>query len=339
MFDWWERLFDYTAARADVRRRGGRPLWHLFEEAQEKQPAHPGYLLRHMAADARHWQLDLRYFQGQNVPVYEVTSADLADERWTLRAWHADRWLRAMQGRFAARDIEAARPDLWASDDPSAALPGENQTGNANLLAFVTDGCLENGEPRRYDDLQRLNDGLRDRGRRRADRLPVPQEPRGAALAARDSSPPRPATSATCSCSTSRPACAKRPAGSRRPSPRHNSYVRRARLGLEPGWTITRDFARLWDREFATFRIWQACKRRRALQGELDRMGRAGEGARHRGVPFPRPTGCGTRSSPSPCPAGSNGGRTSGRARMTAFPCCSRQRLRACDGYPRHARG
>ena len=34
-------LSDYAAARADVRRRAGRPLWHLFEEAQEKQPAHP----------------------------------------------------------------------------------------------------------------------------------------------------------------------------------------------------------------------------------------------------------------------------------------------------------
>ena len=41
------------------------------------------------------------------------------------------------------------------------------------------------------------------------------------------------------------------------------SYVRRARLGLEPGWTVTPAFARLWDREFATFRVWQACKRRR----------------------------------------------------------------------------
>ena len=94
-----------------------------------------------------------------------MTSADLEDDRWTLRAWHADRWLRALQCCFAAKDITAARPDLWASDDPSAALPGETETGNANLLAFVCDGCLENGEPRRYEDLKRLNDGLRERGR------------------------------------------------------------------------------------------------------------------------------------------------------------------------------
>ena len=143
MFDWWERLFDYAAAREDVHRRSGRWLWHLFDEAQEKQPAHPGYLLRQLAADARHWQLDLRYFQDQGSAVYEVTSADLSDDRWTLRAWHADRWLTAAQRRFAAGDIEAVRPDLWACDDPSNGLPGETQTGNANLVAFVTDGCLD----------------------------------------------------------------------------------------------------------------------------------------------------------------------------------------------------
>ena len=146
MFDWWERLFDYSLARAEVRRRSGHQLWHLFDEAQEKQPAHPGYLLRHMGADARHWQLDLRYFQGQTVPVYEVTSADLADDRWTLRAWHADRWLRAAQAPVRRPATSRRRGRICGHPTiPSAALPGETQTGNANLVAFVTDGCLENG--------------------------------------------------------------------------------------------------------------------------------------------------------------------------------------------------
>ena len=77
---------------------------------QEKQPAQPASLLRHMGADARHWPLDLRYFQGQTVPVYAVTSVDLEDDRWVVRAWHADRWLRALQCFFAAKDITMARP-------------------------------------------------------------------------------------------------------------------------------------------------------------------------------------------------------------------------------------
>ena len=122
-----------------------------------------------------------------------MTSADLEDERWTLRAWHADRWLRAAQRCFAAKDIDTARPDLWASDDPSAVVAAEAETGNANLLAFVTDGCLENGEPRRYEDLKRLNDGLRERGRDalvaylcHLDRVPLPWAPGQFATAARD---------------------------------------------------------------------------------------------------------------------------------------------------------
>lgn len=219
MADWWERLFDYDAAREDVRRRSGLLLWHLFEEAQQKQPAHPGSLLRHLAADARHWQLELRYCQGQDAPVYEVTSADLADERWTLRAWHADRWLQAMQVRFTARDIETARPDLWACDDPSATLPDETQPGNVSLLAFVTQGYLENGSPHRYEDLRRVNEGLRDRaGARSSPTCASRTACRCPGSPMR--SPRHPVTSATCSCLTSRPVWGNRRPGSRRPFPR-----------------------------------------------------------------------------------------------------------------------
>ncbi len=84
MFGWWERLFDYTRMREEVHHRCDRQVWHLFEEAEEKQPAQPAYLLRHMGADSRHWHLDLRYYQGQSVPVYAVTSVDLEDDRWTV---------------------------------------------------------------------------------------------------------------------------------------------------------------------------------------------------------------------------------------------------------------
>ena len=55
-------------------------------------------------------------------------------------------------------------------------------------------------------------------------------------------------------------------------------YVRRARLGLEPGWTVTPAFARLWDGQFATFHIWQACKRKEIYKEnwvERDALARA----------------------------------------------------------------
>ena len=261
MFDWWERVFDYTAARAEVHGRCDRHLWHLFEEAQEKQPAQPAYLLRHMGADERHWLLDLRYFQGQNVPAYAVSSVDLEDDRWGLRAWHADQWLRALQCFFAAKDIRVARPDLWAADDPSAIVTGEAQTGNANLSTFLYAGCLENGEPRRYQDVKRLNDGLRERGRDalvaflcHQNRVPLPFLPGKFATVARD---------------LSDLLLLDVEAGIRERASRIDeaitaaqSFVRRARLGLEPDWTVTAEFARMWDREFSTFHVWQACKRR-----------------------------------------------------------------------------
>jgi hypothetical protein len=261
MFDWWERLFDYTIVRDDVRRRDGRPVWHLFEEALDKQPADPGYLLRHLDADERHWQLDLRYFQGQNSQVYEVTSADLCDDRWTVRAWHADRWLRAAQYRFAAPDIETARPDLWASDDPSALVQGETQTGNANLLAYVTEGCLDGGEPRRYDELRLLNDGLRERGRRaliaylcHGDRLPLPWQPGQFATTPGDLSDLllldveaglyEKASRIEEACSAAQ------------------AFVRRSRLGLEPEWPVTSKFAQLWQTRFETYRTWTRARHR-----------------------------------------------------------------------------
>jgi len=277
MFDWWERTFDYIGARAEVHRRCGRQLWHLFEEAQEKQPADPASLLRHMGADARHWHLDLRYFQGQDVRVYPVTSADLEDERWTLRAWHADRWLRALQRSFAAKDLAAARPDLWTSDDPSAELPGENETGNANLSALLGDGCLESGEPRRYEDLKRLNDGLRDRGRNalmaflcHMDRVALPWQPGQFATAPGD-------LSELLLLDVEAGICEK---ASRieEAITAVQSFVRRSRLGLEPDWNVTREFARLWDSRFETYRTWERCRRGELYREnwvEWDELGKA----------------------------------------------------------------
>lgn len=261
MFDWWERLHDYTLARADVHRRCQRQLWQLFAEAQEKQPADPTSLLRHLGADARDWALELRYFQGQTAPVYAVTSADLSDDRWTLRAWHADRWLRAAERAFATTDITAARPDLWASDDPSALLPGETQTGNANVVAFVSDGCLGSGQPHRYDDLRRLDNGLRERGRAALvaylchdDRVGLPWQPGQFAATAGDLSDLLLLDVGAGLC--------ERASRIDEAVSAAQSFIRRARLGLEPGWRVTGEFARLWDSRFATYRTWEKCKRR-----------------------------------------------------------------------------
>ncbi|HEY7496087.1 MAG TPA: neuraminidase-like domain-containing protein, partial [Candidatus Tectomicrobia bacterium] len=259
LFDWWERVFDYTTARQETHTAPERPLWLLFHEAAEAHPDDPAHLLRHMGVDLRHAALVLHYYEAQNLPIYAVSSADLEDERWAIRAWQGEKWIRVLLSRFAIQDIRAARPDLWASEDPSLVEGGETQSGNENLTKFVRDGCIENGDPRRYVDIKRLNDGLRERGRQ-------------ALLAYL--------------CGMQRVLL---PWGGFATQPKHLSefllldieaglcqkasrieeaisavqiYIQRSRLGLEADWSLSPEFLLLWDRRFATFHIWEACKRR-----------------------------------------------------------------------------
>jgi Tc toxin complex TcA C-terminal TcB-binding domain len=252
LFDWWERIFDYVRARSEVRSHCDRRLWLLFAEAADKLPADPGYLLRHMCADSRHWRLDLSYFQNQASPVYQVTSVDLKDDRWVVRAWRADQWIRAMLRAFDAKDITLARPDLWASDDPSALVPGETVTGNANLSQLLCDGCFESGAPRRYEDVKRLNNGLRERGRRAL--LCYLCRPGAIAKTPKE-------LSELLLLDVETGLCEKASRFDEAISA-VQTFIQRARLNLEPGWTVSKDFALLWDRQFRTYHIWEKCKRR-----------------------------------------------------------------------------
>jgi hypothetical protein len=288
LFDWWERTFDYTRMRDDVARRCRRDVWMLFDEAQQKHPAHPAYLLRHMGIDARHWQLDIHYFQAQGSPVYAVTSGDMEDERWVLRAWHADEWVRRLRHYFCGPDIRAARPDLWASDDPGAVVPGvwidgnPNPRGNANLFHYLLDGCIESGEPRRYADLQRLNDCLRERGRDALlaylgaqDRVALPWG--GYAATPQD-------LSALLLLDVEAGVC-ERASRIEEAITAVQSFVRRARLGLEAGWTVGYGFAHLWDRSFRSYKVWEACKCRELYQEnwiDWERLKQAQQGEAYR---------------------------------------------------------
>jgi hypothetical protein len=252
MFDWWERIFDYDRVRRDVRVDCERHLWLLFAEAAEKQPADPDSLLRHMCADARHWDLNLHFFQDQFSPIYAVTSHDLEDDRWTVRAWHADRWLRRLWRRFTVADIAKARPDLWASDDPAALVAGQVQTGNANLLSFALDGCLENGIPRRYDDIKRLNDGLRERGRNAL--ISYLCGPNGIVHTSTELS--------ELLLLDVRAGCSEKASRVEEAISAVQTFITRSRLRLEPAWKVSPAFAKLWDSRFASYHVWQACKRR-----------------------------------------------------------------------------
>jgi hypothetical protein len=40
------------------------------------------------------------------------------------------------------------------------------------------------------------------------------------------------------------------------------TFIQRSRLGLDPGFPISLDFTKVWERRFVAFHIWEACKRR-----------------------------------------------------------------------------
>jgi hypothetical protein len=166
--------------------------------------------------------------------------------------------------RFRPRDIALALPCLWASVDPSAviAIPGQpapGQAGNTNLTTFVDDGLLETGRPYRHGEVQRVNDGLRERGRAALiaylcalGRVPLPW---GASATS------APDLSDLLLLDVQTGLCEKASRIEEAIAAVQN-FVRRARLFLEQQWPVTRGFALLWDRQFATFHIWEVCKRR-----------------------------------------------------------------------------
>jgi hypothetical protein len=258
LFDWWERVFDYCWLRDQVGTVRQRPPWLLFAHAAGSAPGDSAELLGLLGVDQRHGQLLCKYFDTPNE--YPLTAADLADERWPVRAWHAETWLRRIAVHFTPHDMTVARPDLWASDDPAAA-DGTSTTGNANLTGFVRDGFLGGSGPRRYRELTAVNDRLREHARDALtaylcamDRVAFPagqpvQRPADLSALLLQDVETGPGTR------MSRIEDAIRAV---------QALVQRARLGLEPGFAVTPAFARVWDTQFSSFRIWQACARRAA---------------------------------------------------------------------------
>jgi Tc toxin complex TcA C-terminal TcB-binding domain len=256
MFDWWERLFDYTVMRRETERSPEQPAWLLFHESAELHPDNPADLIRHLGIDLRHDTLVLQYYSD-----FPVTSVELEDDRWAVRVWQSEKWIRALLKRFYSKDLRQARPDLWASNDPSVPETafGTTESGNANLTQFYRDGCIENGEPHRYEEIKRLNDGHRQRGRAalvayltHLNRVALPWG--GFATEAKH-------LSELLLLDVEVGLCQKASRIEEAVSAIH-LFVQRARLGLEPGFVVLPDFVLVWERHFSTFRNWEACKRR-----------------------------------------------------------------------------
>ena len=253
LFDWWERGFDYTVMRAATERSPERPVWLLFHEAAETHEDVSAQLLRHVGVDIRHVPLVLRYYDPAEAALLrEVTSADLMDDRWVVRVWYADLWVQALRKAFLEADIRTAQPHLWASEGPEMA-------GLENLTQFYRDGCIENGEPRRYKEIESLNNGLRLRGRdalvsylTAMNRVSLPWGE--IARTARD-------LSELLLVDVEAGLCQK-VARVEEAISAVQMFVDRARLGLEVSFAPGAGFAFAWDRRFSDFRQWEVCKRR-----------------------------------------------------------------------------
>lgn len=252
LFDWFERLYDYTVMRRTVRKQANRLVWLCFVEASNQQPVDPVPLLIDLGIDLDHAALVLDFYDGVGVG-WQM----LSDDRWAIRVWHAARWVRRLLKAFVPLDLAQAQPDAWAAGTPAAMA-----AGNANLTKFYRDGMIERGSPLRYADIEELNNGLRERARTALvayltgmSRVPLPFTPPGSfATSAKD-------LSALLLIDVEAGICGK---ASRieEAITAVQSFVERARLSQEPTFPVTAEFASAWDRRFATFRIWQACRRR-----------------------------------------------------------------------------
>jgi len=280
MFDWWERLFDYTVMREEAKFAKEGSVWLLFHESKEQHTDDVFHLLRHMGVSVNH-SAKVQLFN----PDYELNSYphidDLNDDRWAIRAWKAEQWLRKLECAFYEDDIRDARPDLWASIDPNAIEVFVNhsaitsESGNSNLTKFFRNGCIENNSPQRYEDIKQVNDGLRLRGRNSLvsyltsmNRVKLPWE--GFAFNAKQLSELLLIDVETGLC--------QKASRIEEAVSAVQLFIQRSRLGLESKFITTPQFVKVWEKHFTTFSTWESCKRHEIYREnwiEWDELGKA----------------------------------------------------------------
>jgi len=251
LFDWFERLYDYTVMRKAVYKHADRHVWLCFVEGSNQQPVDPVPLLMDLGVDMDHASLVLDFHDGVSVDWNK-----LLDDRWAIRVWHAALWVRRLLQAFVPLDLSQAQPDVWAASS-SAGIA----TGNENLTKLYRDGMIERGGPLRYTNIERIDNLLRERARTALlayltgmNRIPLPFSPGSFAMSAKD-------LSALLLIDVEAGVCHKI-SRIEEAITAVQSFVERARLSQEPSFTVTPAFASAWDKLFATFRLWQACRRR-----------------------------------------------------------------------------
>lgn len=268
LFDWWERMFDYTRLRDRSKSVTKKSLWLLFQEAGSEQPyLDMAYLVRYLKIDPDIMDTLLNYSVAGNT-VYTITGTDLLDERWTTRLWLARQYAKHLVEVFFTDILEKAKPALWAADDLEVDITvGQDrpESGLKNLVSFVQSSTLNSDEcASRLSALRELNDDLRKRSRyalvvyltqlnrvELPDGAPITMPRQLSDLLLQD-------VQADLGEATTRilDACSS-----------VQKFVQRARIGLEPQFPVTEDFSHLWECRFATFETWVAWARRQ-LYGE-----------------------------------------------------------------------
>ena len=251
LFDWFERLVDYAAMRNAIRTRRDRLAWLCFVEAANQQAADPVPLLIDLGIDVDYARLVLDFHDGVNLGWNE-----LLDERWPVRVWHASRWIERLLRSFVPRDLAEAEPRVWAGSGTATMA-----AGNASLTRFFRNGMIERDGPRRYTDIERLNNVLRERARcgliaylTGMDRIALPFAAGSFATSGKDLS--------ALLLIDVEAGIGQRASRIEEAASAVQSFVERARLLREPSLPVSQAFAAAWDKLFASFRLWQICRRR-----------------------------------------------------------------------------
>jgi len=268
LFDWWERVFDYTQLREQMQYASKRPVWLLFQEANS-QISFPDLanLMRRLKTDPDLMNTLLNYAAPNN-SIYTLTSSDLLDERWTTRLWLGKENIRHIAKIFYTEILENARPALWAADDLDVDITiGEYppESGLNNLVEFVQESILSSDAcASRIGVLRFLNNGIRGRCRnalvtyitdqgtlKQSDGKDITTARQLSDLLLQD-------VETQVEGSTTRILDAISAT---------QKFVQRARIGLEAAFKITQEFSRDWECKFASYETWVA-QARRHLYGE-----------------------------------------------------------------------
>ncbi|WYZ35517.1 hypothetical protein EsH8_X_000164 [Colletotrichum jinshuiense] len=170
LFDWFERIFDYTQLRKWVRGVCEPPVWQLFYHANADSPQPVTHLVRYFGIDIALSNQVLEYFEAGG-DLWKISDTEnlsvLTDERWTTRVWMAGRYFDRLRKCFYATiaELTYTRPALWVSS-PDGNLGVDGTSGNANLTRFVQrSGLAESDAPPRLSLVVELNNHLRTRAR------------------------------------------------------------------------------------------------------------------------------------------------------------------------------